>query len=295
MNKQTEQVIPIPLCRLSPFPNHPFLVLDDDAMQRLEDSIQQVGLLTPVIVRSVDGTNYQLISGHRRKRACERLGMTEIPGIILEVDENEAIVMMVDSNFQRERILPSEKARAYKMKLDAVKRQGARNDLTSAPPGPKSRRKTARERIAENSPDSSTMIQRYVRLNELIPELLDLVDQGKIAITPAVEISYLTTEEQTMLLSTIASEQNTPSLSQAQRMRKLSKAKKLTEDTILSILSEPKKPECWNLTLPINKISRYFPTTYTPRQMQETIILLLEQWLTMKMKQQNEKGGRNHV
>ena len=186
--------------------------------------------------------------------------------------------MMVDSNFQREEILPSERARAYKMKLEAIKRQGARNDLTSDQLGQKSERKSSRDLIAENSPDSSTQIQRYLRLNELIPELLRMVDERKIALTPAAEISYLTKEEQEMLLMTIDSEMATPSLSQAQRMKQFSREGKLTDDMILQIMSEKKKPECWNLILPMNRVTKYFPKSYTPQKMEEVIFALLDKW-----------------
>ena len=195
--------------------------------------------------------------------------------------------MMVDSNFQREEILPSERAKAYKMKLEAIKRQGARSDLTSDQVGQKSERKTSRDLIAENSPDSSSQIQRYLRLNELNQDLLKMVDEGKIALTPAAELSFLSKEEQDLLLLTIESEQATPSLSQAQRMKKLSRQGALTEDEILNIMLEQKKPECWNLSLPMNKITKYFPESYTPQKMEETIIKLLEAWMRHRV---NQKG-----
>ena len=218
MCKQEENVVLISLGKLQPFPGHPFQVRDDQLMQQLVDSIRNVGVLVPAIVRKTDDGAYQLIGRHRRKHACEILGLDTLPCIIRDLDDNEATIMMVDSNFQRETILPSEKAKAYKMKLDCIKRQGARTDLTSDQTGLKLPRKTARELIAENSPDSSTQIQRFIRLNELIPELLQLVDEGKLAITPAVEISYLREDEQKMLQLTMDSEQASPSLSQGQRM-----------------------------------------------------------------------------
>ena len=205
MKQTDESIVQVPVSSLRSFPNHPFRITDDESMQQLIDSIRLLGVLNPVIIRYMDGVTWQLISGHRRKHACELLGIEDIPAIVKEIDEDEATIMMVDSNFQREALLPSEKARAYKMKLDAVKRQGARNDLTSAHDGQKLNRKSSRDLIAENSPDSSTQIQRFVRLNELIPELMDLVDQGRVAVTPAVELSYLTPDEQVMVVLTIVS------------------------------------------------------------------------------------------
>lgn len=292
MERKNDKVILIPLDCIEPFPNHPFRITNDDAMRKLTDSIQNIGILNPIIVRRMDAGIWQLISGHRRKLACELLGWKTIPAVERDVDADTAAIMMVDSNFQRESLLPSEKARAYKMKLDAVKRQGARNDLISAHEGQKTNRKTSRELIAENSPDSSTQIQRYIRLNELIPELLDMVDAGRVAVTPAVELSYLTDEEQGAVVLTVESEQSSPSLSQAQRMRKTAEKQKLTADIILKIMSEKKKPESWNLTLPMNKVSRFFPSTYTCQQMQDTIIRLLENWLHMKKSQEENQGGR---
>ena len=210
----------------------------------------------PIIVRGSEDGFYEIISGHRRKHACELLEFEYVPAIVKDVDLNEATIMMVDSNFQREVILPSEKAKAYKMKLDAIKCQGARTDLTSDPSGRKSG-VSSREMIAENSPDSSTQIHRYIRLNELIPELMDLVDEGKMAISPAAEISYLRESEQKMLLLTMDSEQASPSRAQALRMKKLSEARLLTDDMILTIMSEQKKPDSWNLALPMNRVAKY--------------------------------------
>ena len=286
----TDQVIELPLDQMTAFPEHPFKVCDDEAMQQLVDSIRKVGVLTPVIVRGGGGGKWQIISGNRRVHACKILGMDTVPAIVKELEMDDAIVMMVDSNFQRKSLLPSEKAKAYKMKLDAVKRQGARTDLTSDHDGQKSRGQTSRDMIAEKSPDSSTQIQRFIRLNELIPELLEFVDEGRVAVTPAVELSYLKDEEQMMILLTIESEQNSPSLSQAQRIRKLSEQELLNEEKVLSILSEKKKADCWNLTIPMNRVSRYFPNTYTYQQMQDTIIRLLEGWLR-KRKKQAENGS----
>ena len=278
MSKQSETITFIPIEKLIPFKDHPFQIRDDEQMKMITDSIRSVGVLVPAIARPLPDGAYELISGHRRKRASELLGLPTLPVIVREVDHDTGTVMMVDSNFQREEILPSERARAYKMKLEAIKRQGAREDLTSDQLGQKLERKSSRDLIAENSPDSSTQIQRYLRLNELIPELLRMVDDRKIALTPAVEISYLTKEEQEILFMTIDCEMATPSLSQAQRMKQISREGKLTDDMILQIMSEKKKPECWNLVFPMNKVSKYFPKSYTPKRMEETIYGLLEGW-----------------
>ena len=278
MTKKTERITSIELKKLVPFRDHPFHVRDDEQMRMLTESVRSVGVLVPAIVRPLDDGSYELISGHRRAKAAELSGLSELPVIVRDADRDAATIMMVDSNFQREEILPSEKARAYKMKLDAMKRQGARLDLTSVQLGQKLEGKTSRDQIAENCPDSSSQIQRYLRLNELIPELLAMVDAGRIALTPAVELSFLTRKEQELLLLTIESEQATPSLSQAQRMKQLSKRGELTDDVILEIMMERKKPECWNLTLPMNRITKYFPKSYTLKEMEETILRLLEGW-----------------
>ncbi|MCR4599559.1 MAG: ParB/RepB/Spo0J family partition protein [Acetatifactor sp.] len=278
MTKKTEKITSIELKKLVPFKDHPFQVRDDEQMRMLTESVRSVGVLVPAIVRPLHDGSYELISGHRRAKAAEFSGLSELPVIVRDADRDAATIMMVDSNFQREEILPSEKARAYKMKLDAMKRQGARLDLTSAQLGQKLEGKTSRDQIAENCPDSSSQIQRYIRLNELIPKLLAMVDAGRIAITPAVELSFLTRKEQELLLLTIESEQATPSLSQAQRMKQLSKRGELTDDAILEIMTERKKPECWNLTLPMNRITKYFPKSYTLKEMEETILRLLEGW-----------------
>ena len=287
MTTKTETVTNVALEKLVPFRDHPFQVRDDEQMQMITESIRSVGVLVPAIARPLENGTYELIAGHRRKHACELAGLSTLPVIVRNVDRDTATVMMVDSNFQREEILPSERAKAYKMKLEAIKRQGARTDLTSDQVGQKSERKSSRDLIAENSPDSSSQIQRYLRLNELKPELLKMVDEGKIALTPAAELSFLSKEEQDLLLLTIESEQATPSLSQAQRMKKLSRQGELTEDEILDIMLEQKKPECWNLTLPMNKITKYFPQSYTPQKMEETIIKLLEAWMRHRT---NQKG-----
>ena len=284
MDRKTETVKNMELEKLVPFRDHPFRVREDVQMQMLTESIRSVGVLVPAIVRPLEDGRFEIISGHRRKYACELLSLPTMPVIVREADRDAATVMMVDSNFQREELLPSERAKAYKMKLEAIKRQGARTDLTSVQLGQKLPGRTSRDLIAENSPDSSSQIQRYLRLNELIPSLLQLVDDGKIALTPAVELSYLTEEEQRLLLTTIESEEAAPSLSQAQRMKKLSRQGSLNEDTILEIMLEQKKPEAWSLALPMNKIARYFPPSYTPQRMEETIMKLLDAWQRARTK-----------
>ena len=281
-----EKVQDIALTELYPFPDHPFAVRDDDSMAEMVESVKEYGILAPVVARPREDGGYELISGHRRKRACELAGLTTIPVIVRDMDADSAIIAMVDSNLQRENILPSEKAKAYKMKMEAIKRQGARTDLTSVQVGQKLPSKTSREIIAEKSPDSPTQIQRYVRLTELSPSLQKMVDDKKIAMTPAVEISYLKPEEQSLLLETIDSEQATPSLSQAQRMKKLSQSGELNEDTILSIMTEEKKPPRENITLSGEKLRKYFPRSYTPRQMEDTIFKLLEGWQKKRQRSQ---------
>ena len=244
-NNTPEVIESIELSKLHPFPDHPFTVRDDDTMQQTVESIKQYGVLVPAIARPREDGGYELIAGHRRKYACELAGLKTMPVIIRDVDRIAATIIMVDSNLQRENILPSERAKAYKMKLDAIKQQGARHDLTSVQPGQKLVRKSSRDLIAENSPDSSTQIQRYIRLTELEPQLLQMVDEGKIGMTPAVELSYLKPDEQQLLIETIDSEQATPSFSQAQRMKRLSQEGKLNDDTMLGIMMEQKKPENW--------------------------------------------------
>ena len=282
MSKNSEQISYIELDKLIPFREHPFQVKDDEQMKMITDSIRSVGILVPAIARPLDDGRYELISGHRRKRASELLGLPSLPVIVRNVDHDTATIMMVDSNFQREEILPSERAKAYKMKLEAIKRQGLRTDLTSVQVGQKLERKSSRDLIAENSPDSSSQIQRYLRLNELVPGLLKMVDDRKIALTPAAELSFLSAEEQELLLLTVESEQATPSLSQAQRMKQLSKEGQLTDDMILKIMMEQKKTECWNLILPMNRVTKYFPKSYTPQRMEEVIFALLDRWQKSK-------------
>ena len=270
-----EYITNIPVEKLKPFPNHPFQVRDDDSMKETVESIKTYGVLQPVIVRTTKDGDYEILSGHRRKHACELAGRKTIPAIVRELDDDAAIIFMVDSNLQRENILPSERAAAYKMKLEALKRQGARTDLTSRQLVGKLE---AADTIGNDSGESGRQIQRYIRLTELQPELQQMVDDKKIAFTPAVEISYLKPEEQKMLLDTISSEQATPSLSQAQRLKKLSQSGELTDDSMLSIMSEQKKPERNDLTIPADVLEKFFPRSFTPMKMQEVIIKLLESW-----------------
>ena len=274
-NETPEVIESIELSKLRPFPNHPFAVRDDDAMQQTVDSIRQYGVLVPAIARPLDDGTYELIAGHRRKHGCELAGLKTMPVIVRNLDRNAATIIMVDSNLQRENILPSERAKAYKMKLEAIKQQGARHDLTST----QSVQKLSVERVAEEAGTNREQVRRYIRLNELQPQLLTMVDEGKIGMTPAVELSYLKKDEQLLLIETIDSEQATPSLSQAQRMKRLSQEGKLNDDSMLQIMLEQKKPENWNLSLPMDKIRKYFPRSYTPQRMEETIIKLLEGWL----------------
>ena len=278
-----ESISNIELSKLKPFEDHPFSIRDDEAMQQTVESVRKYGVLVPAIARPLEDGTYELISGHRRKHACELAGLTTMPVIVRNVDQNTATIIMVDSNLQRENILPSERAKAYKMKLEAIKRQGARNDLTSSQVETKLR---ADERVAQESGESRAQVQRYIRLTELAPELQNMVDEGKIGMTPAVELSYLKPDEQKLLIDTIDSEQATPSLSQAQRMKKLSQEGKLNDDTMLGIMMEQKKPENWNLSLPMDKIKKYFPRSYTPQRMEETIIKLLESWMRKRQREQ---------
>ena len=279
---QREKVMEIPLSELHPFKDHPFKVKDDDAMMETADSIRQYGVLVPAIARPDPNGGYELVAGHRRHRASELAGKETMPVIVRDLDDDQATIIMVDSNLQRESLLPSERAFAYKMKLEAIKHQGARTDFTSAQVGPKL---TAAEKIAENSPDSKSQIKRFIRLTELIPELLDMVDEKKIAFNPAYELSFLKPEEQQMLLDTMDYEQATPSLSQAQRMKKFSQEGKLSEDVMLAIMSEEKKGDLDKVTLTGDTLRKYFPKSYTPQRMQETIIKLLEQWQRRRQQQ----------
>ena len=280
----TEYITNIPLEKLKPFPNHPFQVRDDDSMKETVESIKTYGVLQPAIVRPSDDGSYEILSGHRRKHACELAGKKSMPVIIRNLDDDAAIIFMVDYNLQRENILPSERAAAYKMKLEAIRRQAGRPSKNSPQVAANFR---ADDAVAKDSEISGDTVRRYIRLTELQPELQQMVDDKKIAFTPAVEISYLKPDEQKMLLDTIESEQATPSLSQAQRMKKLSQSGELTDDSMLRIMSEQKKPERNDLTIPADVLEKYFPRSFTPMKMQEVIIKLLESW--QKRRQQSHE------
>ena len=272
---QREKVQNIPLGELHPFRNHPFKVKDDAAMQDTVDSVREHGVLVPAIARPDPSGGYELIAGHRRHHASELAGKETMPVIVRDLDDDAATIIMVDSNLQREELLPSERAFAYKMKLEALKHQGARTDLTSSQVGTRLR---ADELIAQQSGESRNQIQRFIRLTELIPTLLDMVDERKIAFNPAVELSYLKKEEQTLLLEAMDSEQATPSLSQAQRLKKFSQQKMLSLDVMRAVMSEEKKNDLDRVTLKNETLRKYFPKSYTPKQMEDTIIKLLEGW-----------------
>ena len=280
---QRERVQEIPLDQLKPFKNHPFKVRDDQRMLDTVDSIREYGVLVPAIARPDPEGGYELISGHRRKRGCEMAGLQTMPVIIRDLDDDAAVLVMVDSNIQREELLPSERAFAYKMKLEALKHQGARMDLTSCQVGTKLR---ADEKLAESVNESARTVQRFIRLTELISELLDMVDERKLAFNSAVEVSYLKQDEQRMLLEAMDAEQTTPSLSQAQRLKKFSQEGKLTEEAMSAIMSEEKKSDMDKVTLRSDTLRRYFPKSYTPKQMEQTIIKLLDVWQKQRQKNQ---------
>ncbi|MBQ3757442.1 MAG: ParB/RepB/Spo0J family partition protein [Oscillospiraceae bacterium] len=272
-----DQVISIPLEKLHPFPNHPFEIRDDDAMRETVESVKQYGVICPAIVRPLENGDYEIIAGHRRHRACEIAGLDAMPVIVRELDDDAATILMVDSNLQREFILPSERAKAYQMKMEAIKRQagrpakGIRDQV-----GPNYFGRRSSEIIASEAGDSASQVKRFIRLTKLDPKLLQMVDDRKMGFTPAVEISYLKPEEQQMLLDTIDSEQATPSLSQAQRMKKLSQEGNLTDDAMLKIMMEQKKPDCWDVTLKGATLRKYFPRSYTPQQIRQAILNMLE-------------------
>ncbi len=290
-----EKVVEIALTELHPFPDHPFSVREDDSMKETVESIKEYGVLSPAIARPREGGGYEIIAGHRRKRACELAGLETMPVIVRDLDPDTAIIFMVDSNLQRENILPSEKAKAYKMKMEAINRRVGRPpkieeteaEKNGGQVGHNLRGTKTRDLVAEGSEDSARTIQRYIRLNELSPELQQMVDDKKIALTPAVELSYLKPEEQALVVETIESEQATPSLSQAQRMKKLSQSGKLDEDSMLSIMTETKKPEVDKIVLTSDTLRKYFPKSYTPKQMENTIIKLLDSWC--KKRQRNQE------
>ena len=284
-----EKVCTVPISLIDDFADHPFQVRDDEDMELLIQSIDNNGVLNPVILRK-NGERYELIAGHRRKHACLRLGISGIPAIVRELSRDEAVVEMVDSNLQREHILPSEKAFAYKMKMDAMKRQGERTDLTSVPMAQKS--KTTRELIAEESGESADQVRRYIRLTELIPELLTMVDEEKIAFRPAVELSYLTRDEQTDLLETIESEDCTPSLAQAIRMKNLSKIGKLDMDTIFAIMTEQKPNQKEKIKIPMERLEQFFPRGMPQKQIEDTIVKALTLYQKHLKKKREDKGDR---
>ena len=277
-----EQVRQIPLSELHPFEGHPFRVVDDEAMTRTMESIAQFGVLAPLLVRPDPDGGYEIVSGHRRCHAAELAGLETVPAIVREMDDDAAIIAMVDSNLQRETILPSERAWAYKMKLDAMKHQGARTDLTSAQVAPK----LSTAVIGEAAGMSKDTVKRYIRLTNLIPELMDMVDERKMAFNPAVEISYLTREEQANLLSAMDYAQATPSLSQAQRLKKLSQAGGCTLEAMCGVMNEVKKAEIDRVVFKANDLRKYFPKSYTSQQMEDTILRLLEQWQKRRQREQ---------
>ena len=281
---QREKVVEIPLSELHPFKRHPFKVKDDEAMMETADSIKQYGVLVPAIARPDPEGGYELVAGHRRHRASELAEKETMPVIVRDLDDDAATIIMVDSNLQRESLLPSERAFAYKMKLEAVKHQGARTDLTSRQVGEKSQ--SSIQKVADQAGESQRQVQRYIRLTELIPELMDMVDEKKIALNPAYELSFLKKEEQIDLLDAMDSEQATPSLSQAQRLKKYSQEGHLTLDMMRVIMGEEKKSDLDRVTFTSDTLRKYFPKSYTPQRMQETIIKLLEAWQKKRQRDQ---------
>ena len=282
--QQREQVQQIPIGELFPFKNHPFKVLDDESMQRTVESVEQYGVLSPLIARPRPEGGYEIISGHRRQHAAQLAGLDTLPVIVRNMDDDAAVLLMVDSNLQRENILPSERAFAYKMKLEALKNQGARSDLTSAQVAPK----LSTEKIGEEVGMSKDNVKRYIRLTNLVPELLDMVDEKKIAFNPAVELSYLDESQQRDFLEAMNDTQNAPSLSQAQRLKKLAQEGHFSYDVAFAVMGEEKKDELDKVVIKNDTLRKYFPRSYTPKQMEDTIIKLLEQW-QRKQQRQNER------
>ena len=280
---QLERVQNISISELVPFKDHPFKVVDDEAMLRTTESIAQYGVLTPLIARPLKAGGYEIISGHRRAHAAEMAGLTEVPVLVRQMDDDAATVLMVDSNLQRENILPSERAYAYKMKLEAMKHQGERSDLTSGQLGPKLR---SDEQLAQEAGESRKQVQRYIRLTNLIPELLEMVDQKQISFNPAVELSYLAPEEQEVFMQAMDEVQASPSLSQAQRLKKLAQEGDFTMDAAREIMNEVKKGDLERVTFRNEQLRKYFPRSYTTQQMQDTIIKLLDQWQKKKARDQ---------
>ena len=284
--QQREQVQQISIGELFPFKNHPFKVLDDESMQRTVESVEQYGVLSPLIARPRPEGGYEIISGHRRQHAAQLAGLDALPVIVRQMDDDAAVLLMVDSNLQRENILPSERAFAYKMKLEAIKNQGARSDLTSGQIVQKS--KLSIERVAEDAGEGYKTVQRYIRLTNLVPELLDMVDEKKIAFNPAVELSYLDEAQQRDFLEAMNDTQNAPSLSQAQRLKKLAQEGHFSYDVAFAVMGEEKKDELDKVVIKNDTLRKYFPRSYTPKQMEDTIIKLLEQW-QRKQQRQNER------
>ena len=289
---QEDKITLLPLLELHDFPNHPFKVRDDEAMQETAESIRQYGVLVPAIVRPREDGGYEIIAGHRRRHGSELAGLSAMPCIVRQMDDDTATILMVDSNIQRENILPSERAQAYKMKLEAIRRKAGRPAKTAEIDDKNNSRQVvgnleSADIVGQEAGESGRQVQRYIRLTELTPELQQMVDEKKIGMTPAVEISYLKPEEQQMLLTAIDSEQATPSLSQAQRMKKLSRDGKLNDDTMLDIMMEQKKPEGYNVVLSADKLRKYFPRSYTPQKMEETILKLLDAWLRKRQRDQS--------
>ena len=286
--QQREQVQQIPIDELYPFKNHPFKVLDDESMQRTVESVEQYGVLSPLIARPRPEGGYEIISGHRRQHAAQLAGLETLPVIVRNMDDDAAVLLMVDSNLQRENILPSERAFAYKMKLEALKNQGARSDLTCVQIGHKLNGAKARDIVADESGDNARNVQRFIRLPSLIPELLDMVDEKKIAFNPAVELSYLDEAQQRDFLEAMNDTQNAPSLSQAQRLKKLAQEGHFSYDVAFAVMGEEKKDELDKVIIKNDTLRKYFPRSYTPKQMEDTIIKLLDQW-QRKQQRQNER------
>ena len=286
--QQREQVQQIPIGELFPFKNHPFKVLDDESMQRMVESVEQYGVLSPLIARPRPEGGYEIISGHRRQHAAQLAGLDALPVIVRNMDDDAAVLLMVDSNLQRENILPSERAFAYKMKLEALKNQGARSDLTCGQFGHKLIGAKARDIVADESGDNARNVQRFIRLTSLIPELLDMVDEKKIAFNPAVELSYLDESQQRDFLEAMNDTQNAPSLSQAQRLKKLAQEGHFSYDVAFAVMGEEKKDELDKVVIKNDTLRKYFPRSYTPKQMEDTIIKLLDQW-QRKQQRQNER------
>ena len=286
--QQREQVQQIPIGELFPFKNHPFKVLDDESMQRTVESVEQYGVLSPLIARPRPEGGYEIISGHRRQHAAQLAGLDALPVIVRQMDDDAAVLLMVDSNLQRENILPSERAFAYKMKLEALKNQGARSDLTCGQFGHKLIGAKARDIVADESGDNARNVQRFIRLTSLIPELLDMVDEKKIAFNPAVELSYLDESQQRDFLEAMNDTQNAPSLSQAQRLKKLAQEGHFSYDVAFAVMGEEKKDELDKVVIKNDTLRKYFPRSFTPKQMEDTIIKLLDQW-QRKQQRQNER------